>query len=92
MAGGRTAPSRIADHTRHREVGPLEAIRQTIKTSAMIFTILIGATIFGYYMAMSKIPQQVVAMVALEPWSVPELAALVRRAAPSSWASWSPTS
>jgi hypothetical protein len=59
MAGGRTAPSRIADHTRHREVGPLEAIRQTIKTSAMIFTILIGATIFGYYMAMSKIPEQV---------------------------------
>src|SRR6185295_15590332 len=42
--------------------GALEAIRQTIKTSALIFTILIGATIFGYYMAMSKIPQ-VVAMV-----------------------------
>lgn len=43
--------------------GALEAIRQTIKTSALIFTILIGATIFGYYMAMSKIPQEVVAMV-----------------------------
>jgi TRAP-type C4-dicarboxylate transport system permease large subunit len=43
--------------------GALEAIRQTIKTSALIFTILIGATIFGYYMAMSKIPQQVVAVV-----------------------------
>jgi tripartite ATP-independent transporter DctM subunit len=43
--------------------GALEAIRQTIKTSALIFTILIGATIFGYYMAMSKIPQQVVAAV-----------------------------
>jgi tripartite ATP-independent transporter DctM subunit len=41
----------------------VEAVRQTIKTSALIFMILIGATIFGYYMAMSKIPQQVVALV-----------------------------
>ena len=29
----------------------------------MIFLILIGATIFGYYMALSQIPQQVVAAV-----------------------------
>jgi tripartite ATP-independent transporter DctM subunit len=43
--------------------GALDALRQTIKTSALIFMILIGATIFGYYMAMSKIPQQVVAVV-----------------------------
>jgi C4-dicarboxylate transporter, DctM subunit len=43
--------------------GAVGAIRQTIKTSAMIFMILIGATIFGYYMAMSQIPQQVVAAV-----------------------------
>lgn len=43
--------------------GALEATRQTIKTSALIFMILIGATVFGYYMAMSKIPQQVVAVV-----------------------------
>ena len=43
--------------------GALSAIRQTIATSAMIFMILIGATIFGYYMAMSQIPQRVVAMV-----------------------------
>jgi C4-dicarboxylate transporter, DctM subunit len=43
--------------------GALDAIRQTIKTSAMIFLILIGATIFGYYMAMSQIPQYVVAAV-----------------------------
>ncbi|MGH2578054.1 MAG: TRAP transporter large permease, partial [Actinomycetota bacterium] len=43
--------------------GALGAIRQTIKTSAMIFLILIGATIFGYYMAMSQIPQHVVAAV-----------------------------
>ena len=43
--------------------GAIDAVRQTIKTSAMIFMILIGATIFGYYMAMSQIPQQVVAAV-----------------------------
>jgi len=43
--------------------GAFEALRETIKTSALIFMILIGATVFGYYMAMSKIPQQVVAVV-----------------------------
>jgi C4-dicarboxylate transporter, DctM subunit len=43
--------------------GALDALRQTIKTSALIFMILIGATVFGYYMAMSKIPQQVVSVV-----------------------------
>jgi C4-dicarboxylate transporter, DctM subunit len=43
--------------------GVLEALRQTIKTSALIFMILIGATVFGYYMAMSRIPQEVVAVV-----------------------------
>jgi C4-dicarboxylate transporter, DctM subunit len=43
--------------------GALEALRQTIKTSALIFMILIGATVFGYYMALSKIPQHVVAVV-----------------------------
>ena len=53
--------------------GALEAIQQTVKTSAMIFMILIGATIFGYYMAMSQIPQHVVAVVAgmnLNRWVV----------------------
>ncbi len=43
--------------------GAIDAVRQTIKTSAMIFMILVGATIFGYYMAMSQIPQHVVAAV-----------------------------
>ncbi len=53
--------------------GALEALRQTIKTSALIFMILIGATVFGYYMALSKIPQQIVAVVAdmdLNRWVV----------------------
>ena len=53
--------------------GAVDAIRQTIKTSGLIFMILIGATIFGYYMAMSQIPQHVVATVAaleLNRWVV----------------------
>lgn len=41
----------------------LEALRSTIQTSAMIFLILIGATVFGYYMALSRIPQEVVTVV-----------------------------
>jgi C4-dicarboxylate transporter, DctM subunit len=43
--------------------GAVDAVRQTVKTSGLIFMILIGATIFGYYMAMSQIPQHVVAAV-----------------------------
>jgi len=41
----------------------IDALKQTIRTSAMIFLILIGATIFGYYMTLSRIPQEIVAMV-----------------------------
>lgn len=43
--------------------GTIEAFKMTIRTSAMIFLILIGATIFGYYMALSRIPQHVVEVV-----------------------------
>src|SRR6266567_2565114 len=41
----------------------IDAVRSTIRTSAMIFLILLGATIFGYYMALSRIPQDVVTAV-----------------------------
>jgi C4-dicarboxylate transporter DctM subunit len=40
-----------------------QALKETIRTSAMIFLILIGATIFGYYMALSRIPQDVVVVI-----------------------------
>jgi tripartite ATP-independent transporter DctM subunit len=43
--------------------GMFEALRQTVKTSAMIFTIIIGAMVFGYYMTLSRIPQEVVSLV-----------------------------
>lgn len=41
----------------------IDALKSTIRTSAMIFLILIGATVFGYYMALSRIPQEVVSLV-----------------------------
>src|SRR5215831_8212717 len=41
----------------------IDAVKSTIRTSAMIFLILLGATIFGYYMALSRIPQEVVTAV-----------------------------
>jgi C4-dicarboxylate transporter, DctM subunit len=40
--------------------GAIQAMKDTIKTSAMIFLILIGANIFGYYMTLSQIPQEIV--------------------------------
>jgi C4-dicarboxylate transporter, DctM subunit len=41
----------------------IDALKATIRTAAMIFLILIGATVFGYYMALSRIPQEVVSVV-----------------------------
>jgi tripartite ATP-independent transporter DctM subunit len=41
----------------------VHAVKETVRTSAMIFLILIGATIFGYYMALSRIPTEVVTVV-----------------------------
>ena len=41
----------------------MDAVKSTVRTSAMIFLILLGATIFGYYMALSRIPQELVSSV-----------------------------
>lgn len=43
--------------------GAVDAVKSTIRTSAMIFLILIGATIFGTYMTLSRIPHEVVTYV-----------------------------
>jgi C4-dicarboxylate transporter DctM subunit len=43
--------------------GALNALKDTVRTTAMIFIILTGATIFGYYMALSQIPHHVVTMM-----------------------------
>lgn len=58
---------------RLRWAGAIEALKLTIRTSAMIFMIIIGATIFGSYMALSRFPQHVVTVVAemnLNRWVV----------------------
>jgi len=43
--------------------GAVEALKGTIRTTAMIFIIIIGANIFGNYMAYSQVPQHIVAAV-----------------------------
>ena len=43
--------------------GIFDAVIETVRTSTMILLIIIGANIFGYYMTMSRVPQEVVAAV-----------------------------
>ena len=43
--------------------GILNAITSTIKSTGTIFVIIICATIFGYYLTMSQIPQAVVGLI-----------------------------
>jgi C4-dicarboxylate transporter DctM subunit len=53
--------------------GALHALKETIRTSSMIFLIMIGANIFGYYMTMSRIPNHVVEAVMsadLNRWTI----------------------
>jgi TRAP-type C4-dicarboxylate transport system permease large subunit len=45
-------------------VGVIDALKETVKTSAMIFIILIGGMIFGYYMTLSGVPQKIIAGIA----------------------------
>jgi C4-dicarboxylate transporter DctM subunit len=48
---------------RLRWSGFIDAIKGTIRTTAMIFIIIIGANIFGNYMAYSQVPRDVAAAV-----------------------------
>jgi C4-dicarboxylate transporter DctM subunit len=53
--------------------GALEALRQTLRTTAMIFMILIGATLLGYFITQSQVPQKVVMIItemSLNRWVV----------------------
>ena len=43
--------------------GTLQALKGTIRIAAMIFMILLGAYVFGYFMTLSGIPQKVIAAV-----------------------------
>jgi tripartite ATP-independent transporter DctM subunit len=51
----------------------VSALRSTVRTTTMIFSILIGATIFGYYVTLTRVPQALVAYVSglnLNPYVV----------------------
>jgi len=53
--------------------GIIQALKGTLRTTAMIFIIIIGANIFGNYMAYSQVPQDIAAAVAemnLNRWVV----------------------
>ncbi len=53
--------------------GAVEAVKQTVRITSMIFFIIIGASIFGYYMTLSQVPQHIVAAVSamnLNRWIV----------------------
>lgn len=41
----------------------MTALDQTLRATAMIFLIFVGAKVFGYFLTLSQIPQHVVAMV-----------------------------
>jgi len=43
--------------------GAIEALRLTIRVTAMIFLILFGAKMFGYFMTLSQVPQNLLATV-----------------------------
>ena len=51
----------------------VEALRETVRTTATIFIILIGANIFGYVLSTSQISNEIVSFMqdnAFEPWQV----------------------
>jgi C4-dicarboxylate transporter DctM subunit len=63
-AVGAFAAAAIGVSTRRLSwVGAVHALRETIRTSAMIFIIMIGANLFGYFMTMSQVPQKLVELV-----------------------------
>lgn len=43
--------------------GAIEAVKETVRITAMVFMIIIGATIFGYFMTLSQVPRHIMAAV-----------------------------
>jgi tripartite ATP-independent transporter DctM subunit len=44
-------------------VGIVQSLKETIRTTVMIFFIIVGANIFGAFMTMSQVPQQITEVV-----------------------------
>jgi tripartite ATP-independent transporter DctM subunit len=47
-----------------RTDGAWEALKATVRTTAMIFGIVIGAMVFGKFLAISRVPQEMIDMIA----------------------------
>ncbi|WP_119420693.1 TRAP transporter large permease [Desertibaculum subflavum] len=47
--------------------GFMEAVRASVRTTAMIFAIIIGAMVFGYFLAGTKVPQHMIEWVGSLP-------------------------
>lgn len=63
---------------RKREFG--EALESTARSTSMIFAIVIGAMIFGYYLSATQLPQQMVEWVAtlhLSRWAIMGIVVLI---------------
>jgi tripartite ATP-independent transporter DctM subunit len=43
--------------------GFVDSLRETLETSAMVFVILIGANIFGYFLAVTRVPNELSASI-----------------------------
>ncbi len=43
--------------------GAIEAVKETVRITAMVFMIIIGATIFGYFMTLSQVPRHIMEAV-----------------------------
>ncbi|MBS9721137.1 TRAP transporter large permease [Tianweitania sp. BSSL-BM11] len=53
--------------------GGYEAFDATLRTTAMIFAIIIGAMVFGYFLTITQVPQALITMVGdlpLPPWGI----------------------
>jgi len=50
-----------------RNLGP--ALKQTAQTTAMIFTIIIGAMLFGYFLSVTKLPMELANWIVSLGWS-----------------------
>jgi tripartite ATP-independent transporter DctM subunit len=53
--------------------GAMEALKATVRITAMIFLIIIGATIFGYFMTLSQVPRHIMMHVTamnLDRWVI----------------------
>ena len=46
----------------------LDAVNDTVKTSCMVIMLVTGATIFGHFLALSRIPMELASLVSALPW------------------------